>query len=634
MNLKKSNYKAFISIVILFLFCFLFSNSSAQYWNSARDYEPVILKGSQMQQLLNVKISELFVYSYNASESNWYQIPFQFDEKDDSTHFWNIGKNGNIDPNDELVFMAKDMGDEAPAESWIDNEDSKLNDRFELKLTDTIDNNKQACVYIFRSSTLTIDPALDNYVKYIPGAENASEDTIEAISYKEGHNIGGIPDYWTVSTAVNGDGSDILDRQKVRITLHTIIGDIPVNETLLEAFIPEIKYKDGRVRVLREAIWEISYFGYNFDFELLLKYYPYSNESGGISGRVKAEDQVKLIRQSFDLSAEAIGMTFYNPYNHAGYTVDGTPDPYNNTLDEGVVNWFMFTGIQGTYALLFEISSLGDERTVYYKDDSSEDANDTGDKKSYGDSGVLITGTAMAGNISFAYNSFFLGPNQEFEIGEKLAQNFESPLELNINPSGFVPVELANFSARVINTNSVELTWATISESNNYGFEVQRKSVSENNWETIGFVEGFGTTNSPKTYCYIDTEISEKHYYYRLKQIDFDGSSDYSSEIKVLLQSPESFLLSQNYPNPFNPETFISYQIPELSGESVDVELVIFNLMGDEVKTIQRKNQVSGYYNIKWDGKDNSGATVSAGTYVYQIKAGKFIQSKKMTLLR
>ena len=54
---------------------------------------------------------------------------------------------------------------------------------------------------------------------------------------------------------------------------------------------------------------------------------------------------------------------------------------------------------------------------------------------------------------------------------------------------------------------------------------------------------------------------------------------------------------------------------------------MIFNLLGDKVKTIQRKNQGTGYYNFKWDAKDNSGATVSAGTYVYQIKAGKFISS-------
>jgi len=196
-----------------------------------------------------------------------------------------------------------------------------------------------------------------------------------------------------------------------------------------------------------------------------------------------------------------------------------------------------------------------------------------------------------------------------------------------------VPVEMRSFEASV-SEDQIILSWTTVSESNNYGFDVQRKTASNDYWETIGFVAGAGTNNSPKIYNYIDEKISENHYFYRLKQIDFDGSADFSSTIEVFIQSPKIFQLIQNYPNPFNPETVISYQIPELKGESVEVELVIFNLLGDEVRTLVQKNQGSGYYNLMWDGRDNSGKTVTAGTYVYQIKAGKFIQSKKMTLLR
>jgi flagellar hook assembly protein FlgD len=89
-----------------------------------------------------------------------------------------------------------------------------------------------------------------------------------------------------------------------------------------------------------------------------------------------------------------------------------------------------------------------------------------------------------------------------------------------------------------------------------------------------------------------------------------------------------------HYPNPFNPETVIHYLIPQLDQETISVELRIFNLLGDEVKMLVKEDQAAGYHSIVWDGKNNQGADVAAGTYVYQLKAGSFSKTNKMLLLR
>ncbi len=93
---------------------------------------------------------------------------------------------------------------------------------------------------------------------------------------------------------------------------------------------------------------------------------------------------------------------------------------------------------------------------------------------------------------------------------------------------------------------------------------------------------------------------------------------------------PKTFKLSQNYPNPFNPETIISYQLPE----AAEVELEIYNLLGERVLTLVDKRQSAGDYSVKWRGTDDSGRRVTSGVYIYLIRAGSFTQARKMLLLR
>ena len=129
-----------------------------------------------------------------------------------------------------------------------------------------------------------------------------------------------------------------------------------------------------------------------------------------------------------------------------------------------------------------------------------------------------------------------------------------------------VPVELINFNSEVFG-NNVTLFWSTATETNNQGFDVEKKALSFGEglgeaWEKVGFVPGFGTTTEVHHYSFIDESLQSGDYQYRLKQIDFGGTFEYSNIIEVTVAGPTKFSLEQNYPNPFNPNTKIKYQIP------------------------------------------------------------------------
>lgn len=103
-----------------------------------------------------------------------------------------------------------------------------------------------------------------------------------------------------------------------------------------------------------------------------------------------------------------------------------------------------------------------------------------------------------------------------------------------------------------------------------------------------------------------------------------------SADIQII-GKPTSYQLDQNYPNPFNPSTTIDYQIPD---DNTHVRLIIYNITGQAVKTLVDANQNAGEFKVVWDGTNNSGVRVSSGVYFYRIAAGKFVQVKKLLLLK
>lgn len=187
-----------------------------------------------------------------------------------------------------------------------------------------------------------------------------------------------------------------------------------------------------------------------------------------------------------------------------------------------------------------------------------------------------------------------------------------------------VPVELVSFTANV-QLGKVELNWATSTETNNRGFEVQRKS-STGNFLPIAFIQGKGTTQEPQFYSYIDKNVESSKYSYRLKQIDFNGAYSYSEEINVDVKIPTEYGLKQNYPNPFNPSTTISFAVKNTE----HVTLKVHNMLGQEVETlfngIANADEV---YTLTFDAKN-----LSSGVYFYQLNSTSRNEMKKMNLLK
>ena len=190
--------------------------------------------------------------------------------------------------------------------------------------------------------------------------------------------------------------------------------------------------------------------------------------------------------------------------------------------------------------------------------------------------------------------------------------------------SSFVPVELTSFNAEV-NKNTVILKWSTATEKNNRGFEIERTLLSQISWQRIGFIQGSGTTTESNHYLFIDKHISTGNYFYRLKQIDFDGTFNYSKEVEVNVNTPLKFSLSQNYPNPFNPTTTIKYAIPK----TVNVELKVFYILGREVKTLVNEPRNAGYYEVQFNASN-----FASGVYFYRLKAREYIKTSKMLLIK
>lgn len=190
------------------------------------------------------------------------------------------------------------------------------------------------------------------------------------------------------------------------------------------------------------------------------------------------------------------------------------------------------------------------------------------------------------------------------------------------NPEQIIPVELISFSAKVVN-GQVLLNWTSASEKNNLGFEIEK--FFSDQWYKIGFVEGKGTTTNQSSYSFVDKNLKQGTFSYRLKQIDFDGSFSYSKAVDVSVELPNQFALEQNYPNPFNPTTTIEYRLPEKS----NITLKIYDVLGREIVTLVNEEKEAGIYRIDFDA-----SKLTSGVYYAQIYAGLFNQVKKMTLVK
>ncbi len=190
-----------------------------------------------------------------------------------------------------------------------------------------------------------------------------------------------------------------------------------------------------------------------------------------------------------------------------------------------------------------------------------------------------------------------------------------------------LPIVLESFTSSV-SGREVTLNWITSEEHNNAGFELQRMSIgiSDSVWKTNAFIKGNGTKNTKTTYIFKDSRMNSGKYKYRIKQIDFNGNFEYyelGNIVEVAL--PKTFSLSQNYPNPFNPTTKIDFEVPHNS----IVRIIIYDILGREIKTLVNKELSPGYYSLLFDGSG-----LASGVYFYRMNAGDFVKVKKMVVIK
>ena len=223
----------------------------------------------------------------------------------------------------------------------------------------------------------------------------------------------------------------------------------------------------------------------------------------------------------------------------------------------------------------------------------------------------------------YSSSSIMQGKMDEFRFYNRALDSAEVANTWDIQ----VPVELTSFTASV-DDNDVTLNWETATEINNSGFQVEKKSNGE--YKSIGFVPGFGSTTEPRAYTFSDVNLAPGAYTYRLKQIDYDGTFEYSDVVEVDILVPDVYSLHQNYPNPFNPSTKITFTI----AENANVTLKVFDVLGQEVMTLINQDLTAGIHTYDFDA-----AGFNSGVYFYRIEANgidgtNFTNVKKMILLK
>lgn len=417
----------------------------AQQSGVDRPFQPVVLNGSAFPEFSSntAPLSQLFLYKYSSAGNAWTQIPFQFDEVEtdslDSTKttYFRQG-DGMLDDMDELAFMARDLGDRAPSNIWVNDASSLGFPRYEIELNDPLSIGSAGYVYLYRSATLAVEPNLQDYVTYVQPATGKANDIIRGQSFEEGHLDNGINNSLLVPVSANGDNTNFLDRLKLRFQINV---GIPLTFTENEFTLLDLRVHDGRVRILRELQERVSLLGNNIDFPILVRYYGYSwvlGTSLNLSNLPTTPIAVKatLLRLSVDFAPNVNGAKWYNQNVTNGVAITGSTGNLTPAqaaaVTEPSLNWYMLSSAHGSFVNIFALpDNLGTTRRFYFHDaqnGTNDNTSETGDQKSYGDSGFLAQGSDIKGVFNLFLTSYFLGKDQPRSAGETLHNQTSKPL--------------------------------------------------------------------------------------------------------------------------------------------------------------------------------------------------------------
>jgi hypothetical protein len=361
------------------------------------------------------------LYAYRGGD--WQAVPFQIDEVS-LTGTFVISDNGLLDANDELVFMAGDAGDQVSAAIWPADSQARLNSRYAITVSDPLSASQQAWVYLYRSTTLTRSNTV--YVNWTQGLQTAA-----AVSYTAAFSptrFLGLADLH-----INGNSADILDRQKVRTEL--LGGLVKINEEGLAALNPATLTLPitGPIRAATgEGALRAAFYRSRIDFDVQFDL------------TVLGAIQPNFIRTSFDwISPTLSGVdTYYDSNIPAGTAIDGAPDTISTTPP---LDWFQVNGEAagpGGLVMTFpRLDARGGAVLNYYKDNGTLDTDDTGDQRSYGDSGLRINGPyATPAIISFTLMTYILPSGSSTNVGEGYFARATHPLQISAARESYLGV--------------------------------------------------------------------------------------------------------------------------------------------------------------------------------------------------
>ncbi len=574
--------------------------AQAKKLSTERPYEPIVINGWSARQFIDVPVKEIFVFAYNNSSDSWRMIPFQIDERvklpdpaypeRGPRHFY-VQPNTNSymytiqdtaagwDFDDELCFMAADLGDKAPDQSWIDNADAIRYDRLELKFSDPLDPQCVGYAYLYRSSTLSMpDSVASAYGMAFDPAQHIVQSFMYTVRLQRPRsskqngllaNVAVKPPY--------GNGVDFFDLQKLRFVGSVIRGFyIPIGKDGAPAGTEDflvvygnddyLSYTDTPVvrvvREVRQTIGDRVLVFDEFGFYVRTKFYPFSGRiEGGASLHSDSlnteldpnEDyyvELEYIRQSWDLNEQAAGMRYYNARNNA-IAVDGNPDQVDHSIVLPISEWNMVSGDQGTFFNYVELEESNWESVqLYYLDDSTggavaddidADNSDSGDGKSFADHGLMMHRQTDPGNINLelGFTAYFLSGNKDLDFAMDLASRVRNPIA---GP--------------------------------------ERRLVAA---------------------------VAEKP-----------------------VAAPALFTLLSNYPNPFNGSTTIRFSL----SRSKRLNISIYDVSGKKVITLAQKRFVAGTHELTWPARDHQGQQVASGVYLLKMTGINLTGIRKLTFIK
>ena len=369
--------------------------------------DPIVITGTRFPAFAGVPLRQLVAYAYRGGE--WAPIPFQIDEVNVSGTLV-TSDDGLLGSRDELVFMAGDAANSASAANWPADAAARLNPRYAITVTDPLSAGQQAWAYLYRSATLTRSTV--SYITWTYAAQTAS-----AVSYTAAFSptsFVGLSDLF-----INGRNVDILDRQKTRLAL--AFPPTTLNEENLVSLLGAATITlpvAGPVRAATNSgNLKAAFYGSRLDFDVTF-------DSSGVPFAINA------IRTSFDWISPTISgiHTYYDSNTPGGVTIDGIPDVISTTPR---ITWFQVNGnAAGPGGLVMTIPRLdpqGGTVSNYYKDNGTLDATDTGDKRSFGDAGLLVNSPGTI--VSFTLVSYILPPGSTANVGAVYFARASNPLQ-------------------------------------------------------------------------------------------------------------------------------------------------------------------------------------------------------------